>query len=237
MDGDFIDGDPDLWDTQSNRSEDFDEETASDERTIDDIVGTPWRVRFLRTEGLNESWSLAKRSIKLRRDIAEKGDLLERTRAGLDALKNLGLDVISFLYALSGHDVDIRSDDALAHERAFMIHHPDLPDILIALDAHCSRRRDPVKRANNPMHRFAVDKIRRQVNKEITALKPIMRMKGKEVTPDELLSIDFNDMLEKTREAAPTYWEVLTNMAETPRQRARNKYKSPDAVLLFCLLC
>jgi hypothetical protein len=65
---------------------------------------------------------------------------------GLDASKGLGLDVFGFLFGLSSHDVKLRSHVTVAYERAFALHHPDLPDILTALAAHCFRRRDQMKR-------------------------------------------------------------------------------------------
>jgi hypothetical protein len=173
--GDFIDGHPDLWDIPSDCRKDFDEETVSANQIIDDLVGTSWRVSFLRTDGLDDSWSLAGRSINLRRDITEKGDLLDRTGAALNPLKDLGLDVITFFHALSSHDANIRSDNTLAHEWAFPLRHPYLtsspPSTLIVLDAVMERSALTTTCAVS-----AVDMTRCKVNKEMAALKPIMHI-------------------------------------------------------------
>jgi hypothetical protein len=68
------------------------------------------------------------------------------------------------------------------------------------------------------------------MDKELRALKPIMRMDAKEISPKALLSIDMKSMMTKTHAAAPTMWELMSHAARTRRQSRVNKYKTPNNV-------
>jgi hypothetical protein len=219
------------FDLDDDYGQDLDEEAARDAHLVDELEEA-WQSRFRRTDGFNPMSNTHKQAMGWRRNMADRGNLAQVTKSVLAFMKQSEIDLPSFLYALSGHDKALRSDQVIAEARSTFMHAPDALDILHGFYQHGERwsRED---RPKNPLRRFALDRVRRFINKEMVLLKPLMRMSAKEVTVTSLLDIEWTSMVKRTRELAPVFWEVLENAAESRRQKRENKLKSPEAVSLI----
>jgi hypothetical protein len=199
-----------------------------------------WAIRFQRQDGFNQQNAYHRRSMNWQHDIAQAGDLSSRVHDALDALESLKLDIPTLLYSLSGAVSEFRSDQRFANERGLLTSHPDLLEALDGLERHCSRR-DKKRQAENLMLRFSTGCVKRRINNEISAVQPIMKMSSKEISPESLLTLDIERMMEDSQRLAPTMWEIYVHAATTRRQIRRNKIKHPKPVweciasLSFCL--
>jgi hypothetical protein len=217
-------------DTYSNDDRSFEDQCTDDDLDVEAILGTPWRLRFASPNGLNNAYSLGHRSIQQREDLSRKGDLLPRTHTVLNLMRELGIDLATLLYSISGAaGAEFVQDSKIKGERGFLVNHPDFPLILTALDEHCGRR-SRAERGSNPLRRFAINNVQRNINREMIALKPLMKMNAQEISIDSILSSHWQQTLEATRQTAPTYWEVLQNAAQTKKQATNNTMKTPDHV-------
>ncbi len=86
------------------------------------------------------------------------------------------------------------------------------------------------KAALPEMEAWALDLVKRKVNKEMRDLAPIMRSPPADFSEETLLAIKLGDIVCQTRKAAPTLWDFLRSASYTPKQEKRNTYKAPDTV-------
>jgi hypothetical protein len=236
-------GDTDDWETGSAGSAEFDLDPDADEEPAFEATFAPedtaeppqpaW-VHHLLDEGL-KGWDSANSrhegSQNLRKEIAASGDLVDRAKATLSAISAHGLDLPTFLYAISAS-----KDLTLANARGFLLGHPDFPVIIESFDRHSIRtirqrkkKKDEPKPVNTVL-KAATECVKRHIERELRALAPVMKMNAWDVSPEALLSIDMKTMMEDTYRLSPVLWDVMTHTAYTRRQSQRNKYKSPDNV-------
>jgi hypothetical protein len=84
--------------------------------------------------GWHEENSQHQGSQKLRLRIARAGDLEDCAKKALKAIRKVGLDLPTLLYAMAAS-----SNSTLANVRGFLVGHPDFPIIMEALDKHSIR--------------------------------------------------------------------------------------------------
>jgi hypothetical protein len=223
------------WDLAGDYGQEIDFEVARDAGLQLDLQAA-WQVRFRRSEGFNPEWSVHSQSQGWRREMADRGDLVVSTVKVLDFMKQQHLNLSSFMYAISGHDKAVRLDRNITAARTELLKSPDIIDILLGFYQHGAKW-DVEKRKNNPFLRSAIECVRQNVNKEMSALKPVMRMLASEVTVDSLLDICWSPMVEATWMKVPVFWEILQNAATTTRQKGENTLKSLDLVRLLIRPC
>jgi hypothetical protein len=136
------------------------------------------------------------------------------------------------MYAISGASGDGKDEKSLAYQRGFFLGHPDFPIIIDALDRHAARTARQRKSTTNPVRDAAVVCMKRVVDQELSALKPVMRMDACDLSEESFLAIDIDEIMTETKAKAPRMWDFMTHSAETNMQRKRNRLKTPDYVSL-----
>jgi hypothetical protein len=199
----------------------------------DGVLVPAWVIHLRSSEGFDATNKNHKGSQALRAKIADAGDLFERARDICQYIRSKGMDIPTFLYAISGASGDGKDDKSLAYQRGFLLGHPDFPVIMDALDRHAARTARQRKSTTNPVRDAAVVCMKRVVDQELSALKPTMRMNPQDVSQEAFLSVDVTSMMNETKEKAPLMWSLLTYSAETQQQRKRNQYKTPVFVSFF----
>jgi hypothetical protein len=230
-------GDTDDWEAGSTGSAEFDLGAhAHDEPIFEDFAASgsasepaqaAWRYHLWNNDldgwDLNNSQHVG--SQKLRKQVADAGDLIERSKEVLKAMSIQGLDLPTFLYAISAS-----KDSTLSTARGLLIGHPDFQVSFENFDQHSIRGARRRSNSSNKVQKAAAACVKRHIDQEFNALKPIMKMNAQDVSPEALLSIDMKTMMEDTQRLAPMTWGLMKHAAYTRRQSLRNKYKSPDNV-------
>jgi hypothetical protein len=136
-------------------------------------------------------------------------------------LKSLDLDLPTFLYALSGSDPTMRGGEwqTISDERAFLMTHHTLPDILRGLEDDCNCKLGANNPHKNPMLSYVLDCTRRTINKDQVALKPVMKLAAADVSGQTLMAINWTQMIEDVQKRAKFWYAVMLDAASTPRQR------------------
>jgi hypothetical protein len=198
----------------------------------DGVLVPAWVIHLRSSGGFDAMNKNHKGSQALRAKIADAGDLFERTHDICQYIKSRGMDIPTFLYAISGASGDGKDNKSLAYQRGFLLGHPDFCVIMDALDRHAARTARQRKTTTNPVRDAAVACMKRVVDQELSALKPVMRMDARDLSEESFLAIDIDEIMTETKAKAPRMWDFMTHSAETNTQRKHNKLKTPDYVSL-----
>ena len=108
----------------------------------------------------------------------------------------------------------------------------ELPDIISRMHKPPRRHRrgTRIKAANAVFTRWAVDVVKRKMNKEMRDLSVFLRPEPGDITEEGLLSLEWRKLVADVQVAAPTTWSILRSVATTPLQEKRNTSKNPDSV-------
>jgi hypothetical protein len=82
---------------------------------------------------------------------------------------------------------------------------------------------------------FAFEVVRKSIESEIRALKPVMRLEAKNVTAETYLSIDMKSLIAEAKAKAPKLWDLLRHTAYTDKQMMQNQKKNPEPVVLYMI--
>jgi hypothetical protein len=197
---------------------------------------TPAWIAHLRdTAGFNPNNNNHKAAISRRTRLADAGDLPVRVHRALKHLRdNEDLDLATILYCVTGCR-DTASDKFFSGQVFEMTSSPSFPRVLEHLESHESRNKKKRSPPLLPMRDFAMACFQRTVDREISALKPIMKMDPRDVSEETLVAIDMDEMKAATKTKAPSLWAFLMHISATRVQRERNKFKSPEGVSDFCV--
>jgi hypothetical protein len=219
-------------DCESNHSIDFDEQCEDDNLSTES-----WQFRFRNTkefDHLTSNYACRNRTNRTQAAESDTKKLLDNVGSVLDYMKSKGLDLALFLYTVSGHDPKFRTR-RMGNERCALLQHPDIIDTLTGLELHADRNcaTHPV----NPVRQYAMDCVRRQANKEMQAVKPLMRMGARDVSLEAFTNINIKDLVTNTRNITPCLWQMLTWFSQTNRQHSRNVRKTPSGLVFWTICC
>jgi hypothetical protein len=114
---------------------------------------------------------------------------------------------------------------------------PDFGETLDALEKHCSGRVSSRKSWYNAVRAAAVKIVKRIIDREMMALKPVMNMDSTDVTIEALIAIDKPTMMDEMRTRSPTTWDIYKHAPYTVRQVKYTTREVPDPVSFLVLLC
>jgi hypothetical protein len=207
-DGEFPDVDPAVLDLEAVQEQ-------------DGVLVSAWVIHLRSSEGFDAMNKNHKGSQALRAKIADAGDPFERTHDICQYIKSKGMDIPTFLSAISGASGDGKDNKSLAYQHGFFLGHPDFPIIMDAIDRHAARTARQRKTTTNPVRDAAVVCMKRVVDQELSALKPVMRMDARDLSEESFLAIDINQIMTKTKAKAPRMWDFMTHSAETNTAKAQ----------------
>lgn len=175
------------------------------------------------------------RTRRLKQAALAAGDLTARVLTVLDCMDAQNIDLPIFLWALSWNIDGLITDHQARYQRTTLMLSDELPDILSAWETPPRHHGHGVrtKGGREAVRGFALELVSRLVEEEIEEVVSQMRRPPEEMTEDTLLSINWQDVINETRVAAPITWGLLRRAAYTPSQDIRNTVKSPDAVCPF----
>jgi hypothetical protein len=186
----------DLLNTYSNHEQSVEDQCTDNYLNVEAILSTPWQACVLNSDGINDNHSLGHCSIQQREDISMTGNLLQRTHAVLNYMYTLSIDLPTLLYSISGAaGNEFVKDARIRGEHGFLVDHPDFPLTLTALDKHCGCH-SCTEQAKNPLQWFAVDNVQQNMNREMIALKPLIKMNIQEILIDLILGSHWQQTLE-----------------------------------------
>lgn len=181
------------------------------------------------------------RTHSLRAFLAIKTNLwiAEQCRQVIQYMVSLGLDLTLFLYHISWTNPEATVDPVIQYARSVLMWSEELPTILRNWHRppreHLRGVRTKAVRA--AMDSFAQDLVVRRINRDMRALGPLMKSPNSEFSEEALLAVEFQELIPRVQELAPTFWKLCRATAHTPRQAAENTKKSdPDMVCLLPLL-
>jgi len=147
-------------------------------------------------------------------------------------MESLEIDLAILLWAVSWNVPELVSDSRVRFMRTSLMKSDELPTIL----AHWHRpprthgTGTRTTAANLTMESWAKETVCKAMDIELRALTLAMSSPQDELTEESLLSIQWQDMIDKVKVKAPTVWYLLRHCAYTPNQEKRNKIKNPDPV-------
>ena len=112
------------------------------------------------------------------------------------------------------------------------MHSPQLPGILQKWHRPPRHHKSGIKTraAKEALDLWALSNVTARINREMRLYAPQLEAPAKSVTEDELLSINLKDDMSEMKEQQPVFWELMSSLAYTPRQRKVNTLKNNDAV-------
>lgn len=167
-----------------------------------------------------------------------------KVRTVIDVMESVGLNLISFLDAVSWGDPECIADAKIRAQRSALMTSKTLPSILHRWwhppRSKGSKDRRPAG-ARLAMESFASDCMKHMLSEELHAVASLFQsdLGGYDVSEKELTGIVFQEVISRARQCAPTLWAMLYNLACSSKQHARNTHKNPDKVNIpvpFCPL-
>ncbi|KAG9220162.1 hypothetical protein CCMSSC00406_0007143 [Pleurotus cornucopiae] len=134
----------------------------------------------------------------------------------LDLWKSLGIDLPLFLLALT------------------LLRSVELPTILRNWYAppRTAKKGSRGMSARGTIDDFCTSLTRKRINADIARSLPLFSSPTEDVSTKALVKIQYNDLIEETKSAAPFMWSLLSEMAYSKKQRERNNTKCPDLMIL-----
>ncbi|KAL1939184.1 hypothetical protein VTO73DRAFT_10225 [Trametes versicolor] len=217
---------PDFEDTGSD-DEDFYDDPAAPEVDSDGVRvaqcphDSPYRLRTLN----NWAFHAAQGS----------GSLVTSTRAILDYMRELKVDLPLLLWAISYNESALVDDPVAKFERTTLLSSREIPGLLKMWHrpprGHSKGIRS--KGAGAALDRFALDRVRAITKKEMGAVGTYMRTQPSDLSSESLLSLKIPEMQQSVKARAPILWSLLRQCAWTSKQERRNTKKDPEATILY----
>ena len=160
--------------------------------------------------------------------------LVQSVRSVIDHMRSLGLNLPSFLWAISWNIDELTADSIVASERTALMVSEELPEIL------ANWRRRPrkhnagicIKAACDTMTTFALNTVRELVGGEMGALTNVMRFPLGDLSEESLLGIHWKDLISEVKACAPTTWSLFHHSASGLTESPMKDY---ETVCRFCL--
>ncbi|KAI0686263.1 hypothetical protein BC835DRAFT_1234867, partial [Cytidiella melzeri] len=85
---------------------------------------------------------------------------------------------------------------------------------------------------------WSVENVGMLVDAEMDQLKEVMTAPTKNLSEEDLLTLDLRDLATKTQVKAPILWKILYGASTTPTQIEQNTYKDPTApIVMMVSMC
>ncbi|KAJ8454311.1 hypothetical protein ONZ45_g19356 [Pleurotus djamor] len=155
----------------------------------------------------------------------------------LNLLKGHGLDLATFLYAISWGDPECRSDATVKQVRTNLMQSRELMAILRNWNRppRTGSKGRRAAGASAVFEEFMGEYVRGKIDEEMEETVPIFTADPKDVTEASLTNIKYTDMIDEAKRGAPFIWDLLTRLTTTARQRKENKVERSELIGLNML--
>lgn len=161
-------------------------------------------------------------------------ELSEKVHKVLDYMNLLGINLPLFLDALSWGDSGCVRDERIKGARTALMGSTKLSGILkrwwkpphTSVKSHKARAAG----ARATLKDFATSCLTEIFGEEMELIAKILHSSGGDIKEKDFTDIDFEEIIEDVKEAAPNIWSLLRSAAYRPRQEKRNTKKDPDKV-------
>ncbi|KAJ7195700.1 hypothetical protein GGX14DRAFT_320717, partial [Mycena pura] len=149
------------------------------------------------------------------------------------------ISLASLLDGISWGDEECTQNAQLRADRTRLLDSPELPQILkrwwYPPRSRGGNRKRP-KGAKVAMQQFAFECTRHVLEEEIELLLKIFKSPaGDDIKEEQLTGISFTEMVGQVKTTAPNLWGVLSQLARSESQQARNPKKNPTNVSCFIM--
>ncbi|OBZ71473.1 hypothetical protein A0H81_08665 [Grifola frondosa] len=151
-------------------------------------------------------------------------------------MRSKSLDLPLLLWALSWNVQDLIASPIAKYERTALMVSDELPDLLTKWHKSPRGHNQGIKTkgALQATTQFALDVVGQVVNKEMGAIGQLMRCSTEDLSEEELLAINWEDLKQAVRTRAPTIWSLLHRCAWVKKQQ-RNTMKDPNSIILYMI--
>ncbi|RDB26990.1 hypothetical protein Hypma_005135 [Hypsizygus marmoreus] len=168
---------------------------------------------------------------------AGAGNMVDKVLHVLHLMAALGMDVPSFLDALSWGDDACIKNPTIRTARTKLLKSDALPGILRRWwnPPSPSQSRRP-SGGRDKMESFVTETFTSVVDSELEALAPLFTSPtGDDISEEELTSVVFSETSLLAHQHAPNLCSLLHDLAYTPTQRKKNAHKDPQKIELITL--
>ena len=173
-------------------------------------------------------------AVEFQKTLSDK-QIAERCVNVLNFMKSEGLDLTTFLWHISWNNPEAVADKTIQYARTGLMWSTQLPEILENWyrPPRQHGRGVRTKAARAVMDRWAVDAVKRRMNREMRAIRPHFTSPQQELSEETLLEVDIEGIMAAVKCDAPTVWSIFHSASWTPQQEKRNKVKSTDMVRIL----
>ncbi|TFK58743.1 hypothetical protein BDN72DRAFT_781667 [Pluteus cervinus] len=151
----------------------------------------------------------------------------------LDVIQLQGMDLISFLDALSWGDEACSSDVNIGRKRSTFLKDPRLHNILTRW-AKPPRKKDSHRKraegAQDTMRLFVQDQLMGTLENELSTLKTLFSSDKDDVSEAGLTSARVQESVDEICTKAPTLWCLIRRLCYSTKQEVTNSHKNPSVV-------